>query len=98
MGSTSLGTNFRNYYAPVFGFSDKLRLLGEPFRKKGNNPNESLAELVLRRMGKSFLDYAIDPFILGIYSGNPASLVTQICISQSYTGLNRITAVLFAVP
>ncbi len=69
---------------PLFSFSDKLRILGEPFRKKGSNPNETLAELVLRRMGKSFLDYAIDPFILGIYSGNPASLVTQYAFPKLY--------------
>ena len=50
---------------PLFTFADKLRLLGEPFRKPGTNPNETLKELVLRRMGKSFLDYAVDPFILG---------------------------------
>ncbi len=62
---------------PLFTFSDKVRLLAEPFRKKGTNPNEFLSELVLRRMGKSFLDYAIDPFILGIYSGDPSQLVTK---------------------
>ena len=69
---------------PLFSFSDKLRLLAEPFRRKGNNPNETLAELVLRRMGKSFLDYAIDPFILGIYSGDPARLVTQYAFPKLY--------------
>jgi oxygen-dependent protoporphyrinogen oxidase len=69
---------------PLFSFSDKLRILGEPFRKKGNNPNESLAQLVLRRMGKSFLDYAIDPFILGIYSGDPARLITQYAFPKLY--------------
>jgi len=69
---------------PLFSFSDKLRLVGEPFRKKGNNPNETLAQLVLRRMGKSFLDYAIDPFILGIYSGNPALLVTKYAFPKLY--------------
>ncbi|WP_372946774.1 protoporphyrinogen oxidase [Mariniphaga sp.] len=69
---------------PLFSFPDKLRLLGEPFRKKGNNPNETLAQLVLRRMGKSFLDYAIDPFILGIYSGDPALLVTKYAFPKLY--------------
>jgi protoporphyrinogen/coproporphyrinogen III oxidase len=69
---------------PLFSFSDKLRILGEPFRKKGDNPNESLAQLVLRRMGKSFLDYAIDPFILGIYSGDPGRLVTQYAFPKLY--------------
>jgi len=69
---------------PLFTFPDKLRILGEPFRKKGDNPNETLAELVLRRMGKSFLDYAIDPFILGIYSGDPGKLVTKYAFSKLY--------------
>lgn len=69
---------------PLFSFSDKLRILGEPFRKKGENPNETLAQLVLRRMGKSFLDYAIDPFILGIYSGDPGQLITQYAFPKLY--------------
>jgi len=68
----------------LFTFPDKLRLLGEPFRKKGENPNETLAGLVLRRMGKSFLHYAIDPFILGIYSGDPARLVTKYAFPKLY--------------
>lgn len=69
---------------PLFSFADKLRLLGEPFRKPGTNPNESLAELVRRRMGKSFLKYAIDPFILGIYSGDPERLVTKYALPKLY--------------
>ncbi len=69
---------------PLFSFPDKLRLLGEPFCKKGNDPNESLAELVLRRMGRSFLNYAVDPFILGIYSGDPAQLVTKYAFPKLY--------------
>lgn len=69
---------------PLFSFADKLRLLGEPFRTKGKDPNESLAQLVLRRMGRSFLNYAIDPFILGIYSGDPANLVTQYAFPKLY--------------
>ena len=69
---------------PLFTFPDKLRILGEPFRKRGENPNETLAELVLRRMGRSFLNYAIDPFILGIYSGDPGKLVTKYAFSKLY--------------
>lgn len=69
---------------PLFTFADKLRILGEPFRKKGSNPDETLAELVLRRMGKSFLEYAVDPFILGIYSGDPAKLVTRFALPKLY--------------
>lgn len=69
---------------PLFSFADKLRLLAEPFRKPGTNPNESLAAMVRRRMGKSFLNYAVDPFILGIYSGDPEKLVTKFALPKLY--------------
>jgi len=69
---------------PLFTFTDKLRILGEPFRKKGTDPYESVAELVRRRMGKSFLNYAVDPFISGIYAGDPEKLVTQFALPKLY--------------
>ncbi|MBU1013533.1 MAG: protoporphyrinogen oxidase [Bacteroidetes bacterium] len=69
---------------PLFSLYDKFRILGEPFRKKGTNPNESLAELVKRRMGKSFLNYAIDPFILGIYAGDPDYIVPKYALPKLY--------------
>lgn len=69
---------------PLFTTKDKFRILGEPFRKPGNNPEEPLAELVKRRMGQSFLDYAIDPFILGVYSGDPSKLITKYAFPKLY--------------
>lgn len=69
---------------PLFTFTDKIRLLGEPFRKRGDNPDESVAELVLRRMGRSFLDFAVDPFIGGIYAGDPRKLVTRHALPKLY--------------
>lgn len=70
---------------PLFSLGDKFRILGEPFRKKGTNPDESIAELVVRRMGKSYLNYAIDPFISGIYAGDPAMLVTRFALPKLYS-------------
>ena len=32
---------------------------------------ESIAQFVRRRLGQEFLDYAIDPFVAGIYAGDP---------------------------
>lgn len=69
---------------PLFTTKDKIRILGEPFRSRGTNPDETLAELVIRRMGKSFLNYAVDPFILGIYSGDPSYLVTRYAMPKLY--------------
>ena len=67
---------------PLFTWGDKFRILGEPWRAKGTNPNETLAELVKRRLGNSFLDYAIDPFISGIYAGNPYELVPKYALPK----------------
>ncbi len=69
---------------PLFTLKDKFRILGEPFRKAGTIPNESLAGLVKRRMGQSFLDYAIDPFILGVYAGDPNRLITRFALPKLY--------------
>lgn len=69
---------------PLFSWYDKFRILGEPFRKPGTDPNETLANLVRRRMGESFLKYAVDPFILGIYSGDPEKLVVKYALPKLY--------------
>jgi oxygen-dependent protoporphyrinogen oxidase len=69
---------------PLFATKDKFRILGEPFRKKGTNADETLSELVKRRMGNSFLDYAIDPFILGVYAGDPSKLITRFAFPKLY--------------
>ena len=69
---------------PLITWWDKFRLLGEPFRKRGINPDETIAELVVRRLGRSYLDYAVDPFIGGIYAGDPRKLVTRYAIPKLY--------------
>ena len=43
----------------------KLRLLKEPFVGKAVK-EESIAEFVDRRLGREFLDYAINPFVAGV--------------------------------
>lgn len=71
-------------FTPLFKLKDKFGILGEPWRKKGTNPNETLANMVKRRMGQSFLDYAIDPFILGIYAGDPNYIVPKYALPKLY--------------
>ena len=70
---------------PLFSLGDKFRILLEPFRPAGKDPHETLAGLVRRRMGKSFLDYAIDPFIIGVYAGDPGRLVPKYALPKLYT-------------
>jgi oxygen-dependent protoporphyrinogen oxidase len=61
--------------SPLFSPGAKLRLMAEPFIGHGDaETEESVAEFVVRRLGREFLDYAIDPLVGGIYAGNPANL------------------------
>jgi oxygen-dependent protoporphyrinogen oxidase len=69
---------------PLFAWKDKFRILGEPFRSRGKNPHETLSQLVMRRMGKSFLEYAVDPFILGVYAGDPNYLIPKYALPKLY--------------
>jgi oxygen-dependent protoporphyrinogen oxidase len=59
----------------LFSWSAKFALLGEPWRARGAaDVEESVADFVLRRLGREFLDYAINPFVGGVYAGDPALL------------------------
>lgn len=69
---------------PLFSFYDKLRILKEPFREKGTYPLETVAGIIRRRLGESFLNYGIDPFISGVYAGNPETLVTKYALPKMY--------------
>lgn len=60
----------------LFSTRAKLRLLGEAFIRRGRG-EESIAAFVRRRLGPEFLDWAIDPFISGVYAGDPARLSVQ---------------------
>ena len=69
---------------PLFSLSDKFRLLGEPWRKPGNDPDESVGALAIRRLGQSFYDYAVDPFVSGVYAGDPMKLTTRYALPKLY--------------
>ena len=59
----------------LFSWRAKLALLGEPWRRRSPaDAEESVAEFVVRRLGREFLDYAINPFVGGVYAGDPVRL------------------------
>lgn len=69
---------------PLFSFRDKFGILLEPFRKRGEDPNETLSSLVRRRLGESILDYAVDPFVSGVYAGNPDQMIPKYALPKLY--------------
>lgn len=61
----------------------KLRLLKEPFVGRASR-EETIAEFVSRRLGSEFLDYAINPFVAGVYAGDPEQLSVQAAFPKLY--------------
>jgi len=69
----------------LFSTSAKLRLLAEPFIGKSEDGYyQSIAQFVERRLGKEFLTYAIDPFVSGVYAGDPNKLSVKSAFPKLY--------------
>ena len=81
---------------PLFSLGAKLRLLREPFiEKSAADSEESVAAFVRRRLGPEFLDRAINPFVAGVYAGDPEKLSVRAAfpklhaLEQQYGSLIR---------
>jgi protoporphyrinogen/coproporphyrinogen III oxidase len=71
----------------LFSAGAKARLFAEPFiRRSPADVEESLGQFVLRRLGQEFLDYAINPFVAGVYAGDPMKL----SVKQAFPKLHAI--------
>jgi oxygen-dependent protoporphyrinogen oxidase len=56
----------------------KFALLREPFvPRRRDGKEESIAEFVMRRLNREFLDQMIDALVAGIYAGDPHQLSVQ---------------------
>jgi len=62
----------------AFSLKGKLRLLAEPFiRARTADGEESVADFVQRRLGREALDYGANPFVAGIFAGDPEMLSVE---------------------
>src|SRR5699024_5873581 len=59
---------------PLFSPAAKMRLLKEPFIAASSEEDESIASFIRRRLGKDPLNYAVNPFVSGVYAGTPNKL------------------------
>jgi oxygen-dependent protoporphyrinogen oxidase len=58
----------------LFSGGTKMKIFREPFVKAKSNENESVSDFFRRRFGQEIVNYALDPFVSGIYAGNPEKL------------------------
>jgi protoporphyrinogen/coproporphyrinogen III oxidase len=71
---------------PLFSPGAKLRLLKEPWiGRPPERTEESIAGFTRRRLGQSFLDYAVGPFASGIYAGDPERLSVRWAVPRIWS-------------
>ncbi|MCG8400291.1 MAG: protoporphyrinogen oxidase, partial [Firmicutes bacterium] len=65
----------------AFSWRAKARLMAEPFIGRAGS-EETIAQFVKRRLGREFLDYAIDPFVSGVYAGDTKRLSVRAAVPR----------------
>ncbi|QKG55974.1 protoporphyrinogen oxidase [Hymenobacter sp. BRD128] len=66
-----------------FSFKTKLRLLTELLRRPAPLvPGETVAAFFARHFGPEVVQYAVNPFVAGIYAGDPAELLLSLTFPQ----------------
>ncbi len=69
----------------LFTTKAKFRLAAEPFIGKSQDGYyQSISEFVKRRLGQEFLDYAINPFVSGVFAGDPDKLSVKSAFPKLY--------------
>jgi oxygen-dependent protoporphyrinogen oxidase len=68
----------------LFSARAKMRLMKEPFIKSKSNRNETIAAFTERRLGREFLDYAINPFVAGVFAGDPKNINVMTAFPKLY--------------
>ena len=81
---TPIPMNARSFIlSPLWSPKGKLRLLREPFIGRAGE-EESVADFVRRRLGSEMLDYAVNPFVSGVYAGDPEKLSARSAFPKMY--------------
>lgn len=69
----------------LFSSKAKLRLVAEPFIGRSEDGYyQSISQFVKRRLGQEFLDYAVNPFVAGVFAGNPDDLSVKSAFPKLY--------------
>ncbi|MEO8399273.1 MAG: protoporphyrinogen oxidase, partial [Ignavibacteriaceae bacterium] len=78
-------SEFQHKDKVLFSAKSKAKVLAEPFIKKSKDGYyQSISDFVTHRLGKEFLDYAVDPFVAGVYAGNPGELSVKSAFPKLY--------------
>ena len=68
---------------PLLSLQAKLRVLCEPFVSRSDaQSDESLAAFISRRLGSEVLETMVDPWVAGIYAGDPQRLSVRYALPR----------------
>jgi len=74
----------KSFVNGYFSLKTIFGLVREPFVRSQSPEHESVADFVSRRISPEFLDKAIDPFVSGVYAGDPADLSMRSAFPKLY--------------
>ena len=74
----------KSFINGYFSLRTIFGLIREPFVRSKSPEKESVAEFVSRRISSEFLDKAIDPFVSGVYAGDPKNLSMRCAFPKLY--------------
>jgi len=72
------------FSSSLLSLSARLHLLGEPWRRPRPHADaeESIADFVRRRLGPEVLTWIVDPFVSGVFAGDPEKLSVQAALPR----------------
>ena len=73
---------FKLLFSPILSPLGKLRVLLEPFCKKKNDKEESVAEFIERKFGKEVLDRLVSTFLQGVWAADEKKLSAKSALSK----------------
>ncbi|MBC7486636.1 MAG: protoporphyrinogen oxidase [Cytophagaceae bacterium] len=66
-------------FGSFFSLSQRLNIFKEYFNTQPYRTDITLYDLINERFGQEAADYALDPFVSGVYAGNPKELLADLC-------------------
>lgn len=82
---------------PLLSPQAKLRLLAEPFMPRAVTDDESALVFVARRLGAEPARRFLDPFVSGIYAGDPAALSMRAAFPRLWQAEQRAGSLLLGL-
>lgn len=74
----------RSFFNGYFSLRTLAAFIREPFVRSKSPEGESVAEFISRRIGPELVEKALDPFVSGIYAGDPHNLSMRVAFPKLF--------------